>query len=95
MEYLQVRPDYCYGRSTEDAGDVDQCTLGGRLLRRSRGYSFLHSSGGRRSALLRSRSHHLFNGGGYGFCAPLWSRGLALQLRQDLLNSGGWTTTSS
>jgi hypothetical protein len=29
-----------------------------------------------------------------GFRAPLWSRGLALQLRQDLLNSGGWTTTS-
>jgi hypothetical protein len=32
MEYLQVRPDYCHGRSTEDAGDVDQSTLGGRLL---------------------------------------------------------------
>jgi hypothetical protein len=25
----------------------------------------------------------------------LWSWGLALQLRQDLLNSGGWTTTFS
>jgi hypothetical protein len=26
--------------------------------------------------------------------APLRSRGLALQLRQELFNSGGWTTTS-
>jgi hypothetical protein len=54
VEYLQVRPDYCHGRSTEDAGDIDQSTLGGRLLRRSRSYRFLHSNGGRRSALLRS-----------------------------------------
>jgi hypothetical protein len=29
--YLQVRPDNCHGRSTEDAGDIDQSTLGGRL----------------------------------------------------------------
>jgi hypothetical protein len=52
MQYLQVRPDYCHGRGTEDAGDVDQSTLGGRLLLRSRGYRLLHSSGGRRSAIL-------------------------------------------
>jgi hypothetical protein len=25
----------------------------------------------------------------------LWSWGLALQLRHDFFNSGGWTTTSS
>jgi hypothetical protein len=54
MQYLQVRPDYCHGRGTEDAGDVDQSTLGGRLLLCPRGYRLLHSSGGRRSALLRS-----------------------------------------
>jgi hypothetical protein len=29
IRYLQVRPDNCHGRSTEDAGDVDQSTLGG------------------------------------------------------------------
>jgi hypothetical protein len=85
MEYSQVRPDYCHSWCTEDAGDVDQSTLGGSLL----------CDGGWRSALLRSRSHHLFNGGGYRLRAPLWSRGLALQLRQELLDSGGWTTTSS
>jgi hypothetical protein len=54
----------------------------------------LCSNGGRRSALLRSCSNHLFNGGGHELRAPLWSRGLALQLRQELLDSGGWTTTS-
>jgi hypothetical protein len=53
-QYLQVRPDYCHGRGTEDAGDIDKSTLGGRLLLRPRGYRLLHSSGGRRSALLRS-----------------------------------------
>jgi hypothetical protein len=37
----------------------------------------------------------LFNGGGHGYSALFWSRGLALQLRQKLFNSGGWTTTSS
>jgi hypothetical protein len=94
MRYLQVRPDYCHGRGTEDAGNVDQSTLGGRLLLRPCGYRLLCSNGGRRSALLRSCSHHLFNSGGYGLRAPLWSRGLALQLRQELLNSGGWTATS-
>jgi hypothetical protein len=81
MQYLQVRPDYFHGRGTKDAGDIDQSTLGGRLLLRSYSYRLLCSNGGRRSALLRSWSHHLFNGGGYGLSAPLWSRGLALQLR--------------
>jgi hypothetical protein len=54
MRYLQVRPDNCHGRSTEDAGNVDQSTLGGRFLLRPCGYRLLHSSGGRRSGLLRS-----------------------------------------
>jgi hypothetical protein len=94
MQYLQVSPDYCHGRGTEDAGNVYQSTLGGRLLLRPCGYRLLCSSGGRRSALLRSCSHHLFNGGSYELCAPLWSRGLVLQLRQELLDSGGWTMTS-
>jgi hypothetical protein len=94
MQYLQVRPDYCHSRGTKDAGDIDQSTLSGCLLLRPCGYHLLCSNGGRRSALLGSRSHHLFNGGGYGLRAPLRSRGLALQLRQELLDSGGWTTTS-
>jgi hypothetical protein len=54
IRYLQVRPNNCHGRSTEDAGDIDQSTLGRRLLRRPCGYRLLHSSGGRRSGLLRS-----------------------------------------
>jgi hypothetical protein len=54
MRYLQVRPDYCHGRGTKDAGDIDQSTLGGRLLLRPCGYRLLCSNGGRRSALLRS-----------------------------------------
>jgi hypothetical protein len=53
MRYLQFRPDYCHGRGTEDAGDVDQSTLGGRLLLRPCGYCLL-CNGGWRSALLRS-----------------------------------------
>jgi hypothetical protein len=94
MQYLQVRLDYCHGRGTKNASNIDQSTLGGRLLLRPCGYRLFCSSGGRRSAILRSWSHHLFNGGGYRLSAPLWSRGLALQLHQELLNSGGWTTTS-
>jgi hypothetical protein len=94
MQYLQVRPDYRHGRGTEDAGNVYQSTLGGRLLLPPCGYRLLCINGGRRSALLRSCSHHLFNGGGYGLRALLWSRGLALQLRQELLDSGSWITNS-
>jgi hypothetical protein len=54
MQYLQVRQDYCHGRGTKDAGDIDQSTLGGRLILRPCGYCLLCSNGGRRSALLRS-----------------------------------------
>jgi hypothetical protein len=54
MQYLQVRPDYCHGRGTKDAGDIDQSTLARRLLLRLCGYRLLCSNGGRRSALLRS-----------------------------------------
>jgi hypothetical protein len=77
MQYLQAGPDYCHGRGTEDAGNIYQSTFGGRLLPRPCSRCLLHSNGGRRSALLRSCSHHLFNGGGYGLRAPLWSMGLA------------------
>jgi hypothetical protein len=52
--YIQVRPYNCHGRSTEDAGDIDQSTLSGHLLLRPCGYRLLHGSGGRRSGLLRS-----------------------------------------
>jgi hypothetical protein len=41
------------------------------------------------------RGLHLSNGGSCGYSALLWSRGLALQLRQKFFNSGGWTTASS
>jgi hypothetical protein len=53
MQYLQVRPDYCHGLGAKDAGDIDQSTLGGRLLLRPCGYRLL-CNGGRRSTLLRS-----------------------------------------
>jgi hypothetical protein len=75
MRYLQVRPDYCHGRGAKDAGDIDQSTLNGRLLLRPCGHRLFCSNSGQRSALLRSRSHHLFNGSGYRIRAPLWSRG--------------------
>jgi hypothetical protein len=52
MQYSQVRPDHCHGRGTEDAGNVYQSTLGGRLLLRPCGYRLLCSNGGRRSALV-------------------------------------------
>jgi hypothetical protein len=54
MQYLQVRPDYCHGRGAKDAGNIDQSTIGGRLLLRPCGYRLLHSSDGWRSALSRS-----------------------------------------
>jgi hypothetical protein len=82
MKYLQARPDYRHGRGTEDAGNVYQSTLGGCLPLHLRSRCLLYSNGSRCSALLRSCGHHLFDGGGCGFCAPLRSRGLVLQLRQ-------------
>jgi hypothetical protein len=81
MQYLQAGSDYRHGRGTEDAGNVYQSTLGGRLFVRLCSRCLLCSNDGRCSAILRSCSHHLFNGGGYGLRAPLRSRGLALQLR--------------
>jgi hypothetical protein len=44
---------------------------------------------------LRSCGHHLFDGGACGFRALLMSRGLALQLRYEFFNSGGWATNPS
>jgi hypothetical protein len=93
--YLQVRPDDGHGRSTEDAGNINQSTLGGRLLLRPCGFCLFHDGGGRRRCLLRPRGLHLSNGGGCGYSALLWSRGLALQLRQEFFNSRGWTSASS
>jgi hypothetical protein len=81
MQYLQDRPDYRHGRGTEDAGNVYQSTLGGCLLLHLCGRCLLYSNDSWCSALLRSCGHHLLDGGGCGFCAPLRSRGLALQLR--------------
>jgi hypothetical protein len=42
------------------------------------GHCLLCSDGSRCGALRRSCDHHLFNGGGCGFRAPLRGRGLAL-----------------
>jgi hypothetical protein len=56
-------------------------------------HCLLHGDGSRCSALMRSCGHHFFNSGGCGFRDPSRSRGLALQLRQKLFNSGGWATT--
>jgi hypothetical protein len=94
-QYLQARSDYRHSRGTEDAGNVHQSTLGGRLLLRLCGRCLLCSNGSRCSALLRFCGHHLFDGGGCGFCALLMSRGLVLQLRYEFFNSGGWATTPS
>jgi hypothetical protein len=55
----------------------------------------LCSNGNRSSAFLCSCGHHLFDGGGCGFCALLMRRGLALQLRYEFFNSGSWATTPS
>jgi hypothetical protein len=93
--YLQVRPDDSHGRSTEDAGDINQSTRGGRLFLRLSDYRLLHGGGGRCRSLLRLCSWHLFNGGGRGYSAPLRCRGLALQLHQKFFDSGGWTSASS
>jgi hypothetical protein len=95
MQYLQARPDYRHGWSTEDAGNIYQSTLGGRSFLHLSGHCLLCSDGSRCNVLLRSCGHHLFNGGGCGLRAPLRSRGLALELRQELFNSGGWATTPS
>jgi hypothetical protein len=59
------------------------------------GRCFLCSNSSRRSALLHFRGHHFFCSGGGGLRAPLRSRGLALHLRQELFDSGGWATTPS
>jgi hypothetical protein len=61
--------------------------LGGRCL-------FCSNSSGC-SALLRLCGHHLFRSSSCGLRAPLRSRGLALHLRQEFFNTGGWATTPS
>jgi hypothetical protein len=93
--YLQVRPDGSNGRSTEDAGDVNQSILGGRLFLRFFGYCLLHGGSGRHRRLLRPCGFHLSNGGGCRYSALFWSRGLALQLRQEFFDGGGWASASS
>jgi hypothetical protein len=44
-QHLQTRPDYRHGRGTEDAGNVYQSTLGGRLLLRFCSLCLLCSNG--------------------------------------------------
>jgi hypothetical protein len=48
-----------------------------------------------RHLFLRLSSCYLFSGSSSRFCAPLSSRGLALQLRQKHFYSGGWAATTS
>jgi hypothetical protein len=67
----------------------------GASSRASAAAASLCSNGNRSSAFLCSCGHHLFDGGGCGFCALLMRRGLALQLRYEFFNSGGWATTPS
>jgi hypothetical protein len=74
-EHLQARPDYRHGWGAEDAGNVDQSSLGRRFL-------------------LRLSSRCLFSDSSGRFYAPLNNWGLARQLRQELLHSGGWATTT-
>jgi hypothetical protein len=47
-----------------------------------------------RRLFLRLSSRCLLSGSSDRFCAPLSSRGLALQLRQKLFYGGGWATTT-
>jgi hypothetical protein len=56
---------------------------------------FFCSNSSRCSALLRFRGHHFFCSGGCELRAPLRSRGLALHLRQELFDIGGWAMTPS
>jgi hypothetical protein len=44
---------------------------------------------------LRSRGYYFFSGSSRRLYAPLRSRGLALRLRYEFFNSGGWATTPS
>jgi hypothetical protein len=67
----------------------------GRLLLRLCGRCLFCSNSSRCSALLRFCGHHLFRSSSCGLRAPLRSRGLALHLRQEFFNSGGWATTPS
>jgi hypothetical protein len=53
------------------------------------------SNSGGCSALLRFCGHHFFRSSSCGLRALLRSRWLALHLRQEIFNSGGWSTTPS
>jgi hypothetical protein len=76
------------------AMSTSPASVGASLLRLC-GCRLFCNNGSRCSALLFSFGHHLFSSRGCGLRAPLRSRGLALQLRQELFNSGGWATTPS
>jgi hypothetical protein len=84
--HLQGRPDYCHGWGAEDAGNVDQSSLGRRLFLRLCSRCLLSDSSGRRSILLSDGSGRR--------STPLSNRGLARQLLQELLHGGGWATTT-
>jgi hypothetical protein len=75
--------------------DVYQPSLGGRLLSRLYCRCLLYSNSGGCSALLRFCGHHFFRSSSCGLLALLTSRGLALHLRQEFFDSGGWATTPS
>jgi hypothetical protein len=94
MQYLQVRLDYCHGRSTEDAGDVDQSSSAGAS---SCAPAATASSATAASAVLSCAPEAITSStaAATGSVLPCGAGGLALQLRQELLDSGGWTTTSS
>jgi hypothetical protein len=72
-----------------------QSSLGGRLFLRLCGRCLLRSNSSGCSALLRLCGNHFFRSSSCGLRALLTSRGLALHLRQELFDSGGWATTPS
>jgi hypothetical protein len=76
--HLQVRPDYRHGWGTEDAGNVDQSSLGRRLLLCLGSRRLLCDNSGRRSTLLSKRGlaqqllQELLHGGGWAMTTPSW-----------------------
>jgi hypothetical protein len=95
IQYLQAGPDYRHGRCSKDTGNIHQPSFGGRFLLLLCACCSSSGSSSRRSTLLRSRGYYFLSGSSRRLYASLRSRGLALQLRYELLDSGGWTTTSS
>jgi hypothetical protein len=74
--HLQARPDYRHGWGAEDAGDVDQSSLGRRLLLGLSSRWLFSDNSGWFSAPLSNWGlacqlrHELLHGGGWGYLQP-------------------------